>query len=82
MPTGHMMSGQITLKEGYVGILQFIIRGKWLKKRRQAVRDTGHIVPYSDLIPRYVTHLLQEEQCQVRCGFTTYPSRCKAQREI
>jgi len=82
MPTGHMMSFRMTSKGGYGGILQFTIAGEWLEKRHQAVQGTSHIITYSSLIPRYVTHLLQWEQCSVNCCFTTYSSRCKGQRKI
>ncbi len=64
-------------ERSYVGLLQLSIFLWWLENHHQVTAQGDcQIISYMVRVPRYVTHLLQKEQCSVCGGFTVYPPKC------
>jgi hypothetical protein len=84
MPTGHTISGVNGKKvKNYVDILQFSIHAAWLENHRQVTaRQTSQTISYTPMVSRYVTHLLQKEQCLVRGVFKTCPSSATSAQNL
>jgi hypothetical protein len=65
------MSGKSDRGGSYVDVLQFSIQAAWLENHRQVTaQGVSQNISYKSMVPRYVTHFLQEEQCLVCAGFT------------